>query len=140
MSDCLMVWTVVTAVIIYVMFTHYIGDFILQTAWMANGKSKSLKPLATHIAVYTSTLILMGIPLTIINAYTIALPLFFAWWVVYCVVNGLCHFATDFVTSKASSKAYADGNIRKFWAIIGFDQFIHMATFWLVLLAMVMLS
>jgi hypothetical protein len=119
---------------IYLMFAHYVGDFLLQTAWMANGKSKSILPLTVHISVYTLTLILFGLPLYFIGF----LSGFWSWYVAFCILNGLLHFATDFITSKISSKAYAEGNIRKFWAVIGFDQFIHMATFWVVFLILIL--
>ena len=32
---------------------HLVGDFLLQTRWMAEGKTKRLTALAAHAAVYT---------------------------------------------------------------------------------------
>lgn len=114
--------------VIWVMFAHYVADFIVQTAWMAEGKSKTWTPLVAHIVAYTFTITMMGaIPLVLILGFS-ALP----WWILYCVINGLAHMATDYYTSRASGKAYKAGNLRRFWAIIGLDQFIHMATFWIV--------
>lgn len=34
---------------------HLVGDFILQTRWMADKKAKQLLPLLMHAAVYTVT-------------------------------------------------------------------------------------
>jgi hypothetical protein len=40
---------------------HLVGDFILQTKWMADKKAKELLPLIVHSAVYTITLALFGL-------------------------------------------------------------------------------
>jgi hypothetical protein len=32
---------------------HLVGDFLFQTAWMANGKNKRILPLIVHSTVYT---------------------------------------------------------------------------------------
>lgn len=37
----------------YLLIGHLIGDFLLQTTWMAMNKSKKWMPLITHCIVYT---------------------------------------------------------------------------------------
>jgi hypothetical protein len=32
---------------------HFVGDFLFQTAWMADGKKKRIVHLIVHAAVYT---------------------------------------------------------------------------------------
>lgn len=91
--------------IILVLFIHFIADFISQSNWMAQNKSKSIIPLSVHILVYSSCFIVLG-------------------WK-YALVNGLAHFITDFWTSKLTSKLYKEGKIHEFFVVIGFDQFIH---------------
>lgn len=39
---------------------HLIGDFLLQTSWMAQHKAKRWGPLLTHVAVYTSVVSAFG--------------------------------------------------------------------------------
>lgn len=41
-----------TEIFLYLFGAHLIGDWILQTAWMANEKSKHLLPLLAHVITY----------------------------------------------------------------------------------------
>lgn len=91
-----------------IFFAHYIGDFLVQTNWMASNKSKSIKALGAHIFTYTLCLMPFGI--------------------FYAVVNGAVHMGIDAITSKLSSKFYKEKNIKAFWAVIGFDQMLHAFT------------
>lgn len=110
---------------------HFIGDFILQSNWMALGKSKSIPPLTFHVLVYS----------------LVFLPFYgFHFW----IVTFYLHWIVDFITSRITSKLWfidlfptsckpedADPNwstyyahIREnkrhwFFVMIGFDQLIH---------------
>ncbi len=97
--------------------THFVGDFVLQTNFQASNKNKRLDALSLHVVTYTATLFLGAVILFgLMPAITFAL------------LNGVLHFATDYITSRASSKLWADQNWRHFFVIIGFDQLIHQAT------------
>ncbi len=110
---------------------HYVADFLMQTEWMATNKSKSLLPLSVHILTYS--LVLLACLFTLNACLWLEEPLSggaikpfpVKSILLYVAHNGVLHFATDFVSSKLSSKAFAEGNISKFWAIIGADQLIH---------------
>jgi hypothetical protein len=91
-----------------VLFTHWVADFVLQSNWMAQGKSKTYLPLISHVAVYTLVLALIH-------------PL-------WAIVNGILHLVVDYFTSRISSKLYAKGDIHNFFVVIGLDQFIHVIT------------
>ena len=39
-------------IFIYLLIAHLIGDWIIQTYWMANEKSKHFAPLLVHVASY----------------------------------------------------------------------------------------
>jgi len=39
-------------IFLYLLAAHLIGDWIIQTAWMANEKSKHFAPLLVHVASY----------------------------------------------------------------------------------------
>lgn len=45
-------------------------------------------------------------------------PLLFVYWY-------LPHFVIDYFTSRYSAKQYEANNESKFWATIGFDQYLH---------------
>lgn len=103
--------------IYFIIFSHWVADFIAQSDWMAKNKSKSWVALSTHILAYTATL------LAIIS---VANPSIHAWK--YALVNGAAHFVVDAITSRITAKLYAKADIHNFFVVIGLDQAIHMAT------------
>lgn len=92
--------------VIAALFAHFLGDFILQTDWMAKNKSKNYRAFTAHLLSYT---IPFWIP--------------FGWK--FTLVNVALHGAIDWVTSRVTSSLYAKGRIHDFFVVIGFDQFLH---------------
>ena len=97
---------------------HWVADFILQTHWQASNKSKDNDALFRHVAVYTVTMwvgsmVIFGpIPATLL----------------FAGLNGSLHYATDYVTSRFTSRLYAESRIHDFFVIVGLDQLIHQIT------------
>lgn len=89
-----------------VLFMHTVCDFVLQTDRMAKGKSSSNYWLGLHIFTYTAPFLIFG-------------------WK-YAAVNGLSHFAIDWVSSRVSSRMWKAGRVHDFFVVIGFDQFLHL--------------
>lgn len=100
--------------LIYIFFLHWVGDFVLQSRWMGNNKSKNWFALAFHVAVYENVLFFGLI------AYPGALK--------FAVINMIIHFFIDAITSRASGFFFKKNNIYAFFTVIGFDQFLHAAT------------
>ena len=98
--------------------THWVADFVCQSHWQATNKSKNNVALAEHVACYTS--ILMFVSAILFGTAAIVL--------LFILVNGVLHFATDWCTSRLSSKLYAKQDWHNFFVVIGFDQLIHQAT------------
>lgn len=95
--------------ILILIWLHFIADFILQTGWMANNKSKlGTGALETHVLIYT-------IPF-----------LWFGWQ--FALLNAALHYITDYLTSRETKRLWAEGNVRGFFQVIGLDQAIHMTT------------
>ena len=90
---------------IYVIWVHWIADFIFQTDKMAMNKSTSWKWLSSHVAVYT-------------------LPLFLWGWR-FALFNGATHLFVDAVTSRATTYLWKKGDRHNFFVVIGLDQAIH---------------
>lgn len=90
-----------------VLFVHWFADFICQTREMANNKSKSNRWLFYHVGVYTLIMSVFGFK--------------------FALINGSAHFATDFVTSRLTSHFWVEKDVHSFFAVIGFDQFLHVA-------------
>jgi predicted Abi (CAAX) family protease len=90
---------------IQLIWTHFFADFVLQSDWMARGKSKKMLPLLVHILIYSACFIPFGIR--------------------FAALNGLAHLATDFCTSRVTSKLWAAQKVHWFFVVIGLDQAIH---------------
>lgn len=97
---------------------HWLADFVLQTHWQASNKSKQWDALLRHVGSYT--LALLGGSM-ILFGLTHSMAAF-------VVVNGALHLATDYFTSRWSSKLYAKQDWHNFFVVIGFDQLIHQVT------------
>lgn len=105
---------VIPTIIGFVFLVHFIADFIFQSRWQAENKSKDNFALASHIMTYTLIMFIMLLPFFGIMGSSF-----------YALVNGLLHFITDAISSQASSKAYQEKNMKKFWMVIGADQLVH---------------
>lgn len=120
------------------LFVHLIGDFFLQSDWMALNKSKSLFALWLHCAVYSLC--------------------FIPWGLDFYLLTFAAHFITDAITSRITSRLwFINFHIEKlrefdvphnvviaaiatvkptrhwFFVMIGVDQFIHCLTLALTL-------
>jgi hypothetical protein len=95
-----------------ILVVHYIFDFVLQSRWMAENKSKNLSALTQHVLIYTAGLL----------GLAVVSPALSVWW---ALGNGAIHWLVDFTTSRISSKAYQSNNLKSFWNTIGADQLIH---------------
>lgn len=91
--------------IIIILVIHFIADFLLQSSWMAQNKSKNNIALLTHVGVYM-------IPF-----------LFIGFW--YALLNAALHFIIDYNTSRLTSKLWAKGEVHWFFVVIGLDQTLH---------------
>lgn len=89
-----------------ILLTHFIADFIVQTDWMAQNKSKSLWPLIVHVLTYSFC---------------------FAWtlsWQ-FILINALAHFSTDWGSSRLGSYFWQREKRRYFFMTLGLDQLLH---------------
>lgn len=98
--------------IIILIWLHFVSDFLLQSDKMAINKSKSNKWLCLHVLIYS-------------------LPLLWFGWI-FAAINGFLHFITDFITSRVTTKLYANHK-HWFFVVIGLDQALHMSALILTL-------
>lgn len=84
---------------------HWVGDFVLQSNWMAKNKATRLDALLIHVAVY-------------------ALPLCLIGWQ-YAIINACAHLFIDFFTSKATKRLWDADNVHYFFVVVGLDQLLH---------------
>jgi hypothetical protein len=107
-------------VIYFLIFTHWIADFICQTDNMAKGKSTSNKWLGKHILAYSFVLSVF--------AFVAGYEKPGKYWMAFVLINGAAHFCVDYITSRQSSKMWKSGRVHDFFVVVGFDQAIHVAT------------
>ena len=109
-------------IIIYILFIHFIADFLFQNSWMAKNKSSNNFPLFVHVLLYSFILL--------IPSFFIFKSPELAWY--FAIINGILHYCVDYITSKLSSYMYKTNQMGtnylpniSFWSVIGFDQFLH---------------
>lgn len=110
--------------LIFILFSHFISDFYLQSTWMAENKSKCFIALFSHVLVYIIGL-LCGVAL-----FNLFFPLIFdlKQLAIFIVFNFCGHFVTDAITSRVNKYFWKKQDYRSFFIGIGIDQFIHSAT------------
>lgn len=118
-------------VILSIIFIHWVADFIFQAEEWATNKSKINTALFKHVLTYSTIWVLPACvilgnlrPRETTEWYVYSTLLFFT-------LTFLCHFITDYITSRIVSKRFADkyygSPIPNFGAfsVIGFDQVLH---------------
>ncbi len=92
--------------VIAIVWTHWLADFVAQTDNMAKNKSKSNKWLSIHVGIYMLFLLPFG--------------------VTFAILNGIAHWCVDYFTSRLNSWLYNEKkNIHMFFVGVGFDQAVH---------------
>lgn len=95
-------------IMLVLVWLHFVADFVLQSDRVAVGKSGSNKILVEHVLIYS-------------------LPFVWFGWQ-FVAVNAVAHFATDYVTSRITSRLWKEQRRHGFFVVIGADQAIHLST------------
>ena len=108
-------------IILWILFLHWIADFVCQTDKMALGKSKNWNDLLNHTFTYT---IIMAIGIFPVFA-TISTPI---CWFLFLSNTFLIHTVQDYITSRENCKLLERYTSKhNFFVLVGFDQFLHFA-------------
>lgn len=111
-----MIWSV-----LFIIFVHWVSDFVLQTHHMSTRKSSSNYYLTLHVIVYTfSTIVLWSFILPLLSVKLAAGPVWLAFLLIF-----VTHWITDYFTSRRTSKLYKEEKYHDFFVVIGFDQVLH---------------
>lgn len=105
---------VLLSVIIIIVLIHWFADFVLQTRWQANNKSKLLKALLYHTGIYSA--IWLFPMLIIFNGITNDFYLSLKLSLYFTIITFVCHTTTDYITSRVNAR---------FWINLEFDQVLH---------------
>ncbi len=106
--------------IILLLIAHFVGDFLCQPRVMALNKTKSLYYLSLHG-------LLVGVPVFLVFFMFKPVLLALSLTVIYVIV----HCAQDFFVWTIAIRLFGESEKyweeKKFYDIIGFDQFLHVA-------------
>jgi uncharacterized protein DUF3307 len=102
---------------LFLLSAHWVADFLCQTHWQASNKSKNNVALSRHVLNYT--IVMWAFALFLLPPTASAY---------FAAITFITHFATDYVTSRISSKLYAKQDWHNFFVVIGLDQLIHQVT------------
>jgi hypothetical protein len=109
---------------------HYIADFIFQSEEWAVNKSKSWTSLLKHTSTYSFLWLIFSYELfKRYEGLDFASALLGA--VMFSVATMISHTATDYFTSRVTSRLFAEKNLGGpipnlgAFSMIGFDQVIH---------------
>jgi uncharacterized membrane protein YciS (DUF1049 family) len=108
-----------------IIFIHWIADFVLQTDWQAQNKSKNNFALLSHTSNYSMVWLL---PMCLIfgKMKEGATTEWIVWSTLYfSIITLVVHTITDYFTSRLNSKLWSDGKVDYFFVSIGFDQVLH---------------
>ena len=108
-----------------IIFIHWIADFILQTDWQAQNKSKNNFALLSHTSNY-SLVWLLPMCLVFGKMKESATTEWIVWTTLYFgMITLVAHTITDYFTSRLNSKLWSAGKVHYFFVSVGFDQVLH---------------
>lgn len=115
-------------IVLLLLLIHWIGDFLSQNDWQAINKSKSWLALLSHTGLYTIT---MGVFMNLFDFLGLFTHKYTYSILIFIVIMFTTHTIIDYTSSRITSKLYKKGNMRTFFDVIGFDQFMHYLTIFL---------
>lgn len=105
-------------VIFSIIFIHWFADFVMQREWEATNKSKNNLALTSHVLTYAAIWMYASLAYSLYTGNFLFLALF-------AQITFVCHWVTDYFTSRLNTKLLAKGDTHNFFVSIGFDQVLH---------------
>lgn len=99
--------------IYWLIWIHFIADFIFQTDKMAINKSSSWKWLFIHVFIYSIPFCIFGYK--------------------YAAINFVAHFITDAISSRITTYLWGQQARHWFFVVIGADQALHVTALFLTI-------
>lgn len=115
---------VYAAFYIYVLFAHFVADFMFQADWVIRSEIFEIRTLNLHMLAYASIMFVFIGPLL----YWISPENGFALAAKFVIINASAHIITDYFTDKLAAKCWLKGDQHNFFVVRAFDQFLHTAT------------
>lgn len=117
-------------IVLYLLFLHWVADFVMQDVKWAERKSYDIHSLLRHVIAYSIVMYIGFIPISIVYIGGGAGNIL-ASVAMFMGISFYAHLLTDFFTSrivkrKFEAKQYGTSipNVGAF-TVIGLDQFLH---------------
>jgi hypothetical protein len=110
-------------IFIFILLIHFLADFALQTNNQAIKKSTDIKYLTFHVLVYSM--------IWLIASWFLLDVFYLALW--FMLITFVCHWITDFLTSRIGKPYWDKGDLHNGFIIVGFDQILHYIQLWFTL-------
>jgi hypothetical protein len=110
---------------------HFAADYILQFPWMIEGKGnlKSIGGYAHAFVHSVGTVLVLG-AVSVPTAILISIA----------AAEFVIHYALDFAKFRANGDLSSTKEPRRYWALYGFDQFLHHATYIVIVWVVISMS
>lgn len=105
-------------VILAIIVIHWVADFVCQTSWQAENKSKQWGALLEHTLDYSLVWFCVSFFYGLETNYDFKILLL-------SPITFIFHTATDYYTSRLNAKLWEEKKVHQFFVSIGFDQVLH---------------
>lgn len=106
-------------VVLYLLLSHWVADFLCQSTYMGTMKSKSNAVLLFHTSIYTAVMFVLSVFILTLSVGDLF---------IFAAVNFTFHTAQDWATSRLTGAQFEKkifNGLTGGFTIIGIDQFLH---------------
>lgn len=100
--------------LLIILLTHFVADFILQTHKQAINKSSNIWYLLAHTGVYSAVW-------SLVSMFILPIPIA----IIFTLITFGAHTATDYVTSRIVKRLFSRQDYHNGFVVIGIDQMLH---------------
>jgi hypothetical protein len=116
----MMVLTVAVEMLVWLQIKHFVADYLLQPKWVLGGKGSMMRIGGyVHAGIHA----VGSIPAYLLGGLG-AGPI-----VALVVTEFIVHYVIDFIKADLSKRSPFGPEAAVYWALHGFDQFMHQLTY-----------
>lgn len=113
-------------IVLSILAIHWFADFVCQTSWQAENKSKSWKALISHTQFYSFIWLVAGSIYLYLKYGSFSPPREECLNVLYfTLITFVLHTVTDYFTSRLNKILWEKKEVHNFFVSVGFDQLLH---------------
>lgn len=110
-------------IVLAILFIHWFADFVCQSDWQAQNKSKNNSALLEHTSIYS---VIWYFPMIVVFLFpSLSLEKAIVNSMAFVSITFVCHTIQDYFTSRLNSKLWEQKKVHNFFVSVGLDQFGH---------------